>query len=366
MNGIMNFLGSLLGWVMWLAYELTHNYLVALVLFTVIMRALMLPMSIKQQKNTVRMSILKPKVDAINKKYAKNPQKAQQEVNKLYEQEGYNPFGGCSTMFLQLPILYGLIDVIYRPMTHLLRIPAETITKAREIMEKAGAVFGNGSKNIYDIQISMLGKASEYETELVKGLGQEVFDKMASIDLNFLGMNLGDTPSWSWNILVLIPILSFVTAFLSSFISMKVTGEQAAQGKGCMYGMLIGMPLMSAWFSTIVPAGVGLYWIIGNVVAGVQSVVLRKFITPEKLQAKMEKDKAKGKTPKKSKLMTKLMEAQEQAAAQQGAYSEKEAENAENKRNAQKEAERKLTLTEQEKLAEARKRYAEKYGDDVE
>ncbi len=364
MDGIMGIVGYPLGWVMWLAYKIIPVYSVALIIFTVIMRAIMLPMSVKQHKNSIRMQILKPKVDAINKKYEKNPQKAQEEVNKLYEKEGYNPFGGCSTLFLQLPILYGLIDVIYKPMTHLLRLDKDVILKAQEIFEKAGAKLVEG-KNTYSIQIAMLGKAEEYKTQLIDGLGAEVYEKMTSIDLNLFGINLGAIPEWSWNLLVLIPILSFVTALASSLISMKMSADQAASGKGCMYAMTFGMPLMSAWFSMMVPAGVGLYWIIGNILAGVQTVVLRKVITQESLEKELERQKAKGKKKKKSKFMTKLLEAQAQAAAQQGAASEQETADAKNKQKALKEAEQKLNLTDQQKLAEARRRYAEKYGDDI-
>ncbi len=364
MDGIMGIVGYPLGWVMWLAYKIIPVYSVALIIFTVIMRAIMLPMSVKQHKNSIRMQILKPKVDAINKKYEKNPQKAQEEVNKLYEKEGYNPFGGCSTLFLQLPILYGLIDVIYKPMTHLLRLDKDVILKAQEIMEKAGAKLVESGRT-YSIQIAMLGKAEEYKTQLIDGLGAEVYEKMTSIDLNLFGINLGAIPEWSWNLLVLIPILSFVTALASSLISMKMSADQAASGKGCMYAMTFGMPLVSAWFSMMVPAGVGLYWIIGNILAGVQTVVLRKVITQESLEKELERQKAKGKKKKKSKFMTKLLEAQAQAAAQQGAASEQETADAKNKQKALKEAEQKLNLTDQQKLAEARRRYAEKYGDDI-
>ena len=364
MNWLMNIIGYPLGWIMWLAYQVVPVYSIALIIFTIIMRAAMIPLSVKQQRNTAHMALFKPKIDAINKRYANNKQKAQEEINKLYEREGYNPFGGCSSLFIQLPIIYGLIDVVYRPMTHLLRLDKGVIAKAQEILEGVKAISNTKSLGV---ELEILGQLDKHKDILVDGLGADVYEKMTGLDLNLFGViNLGEIPTWAFNWLILIPIFSLLTALASSFISMKMTqttGE--AQGKGCSYAMMFGMPFMSAYFSFLVPAGVGLYWIISNVVAAVQSVVLRKIITPEKVAAKLERERASGKKAKKSKFMTKLLEAQEQAAAAQGAYSDKEKEASDKKQKALEDAKRTQGLSDKEKLAEARKRYAEKYGDDI-
>ena len=315
------------------------------------------------------MASFKPKIDEINKKYANNREKAQEELNKLYEREGYNPFSGCSSLLIQLPIIYGLIDVVYRPMTHILRLEGSVIATAQSILEKVGVEFAKGSSNA---QLTILGQLDAHRDVLIngtggiEGIGAEAFEKMSSLDLNLFGIiNLGQTPTWALNALILIPIFSLLTALASSFISMKTTQGENQQGKGCMYGMLFGMPFMSAYFSFIVPAGVGLYWIISNIVSAVQSVILRKLITPEKVAEKLEKNRQKGKKAKKSKFMQKLLQAQEQAAAQQGAYSDKEKAISDEQKKALEEAKRKKGLSDKEKLAEARRRYAEKYGDDI-
>lgn len=369
MTWLMNIIGYPLGWIMWLAYEIIPIYSIALIIFTVIVRAAMIPLSVKQQRNTVHMQLLRPKVEEIQKKYKNNPQKSQEEVNKFYEKEGYNPFSGCSTMFLQLPIIYGLIDVVYRPMTHLLRMPAEIIDRATKILTAIDADLV-GKRAGMDVQLKILGNLSKYEDKFIngidgiEGIGAKAFEEMSSIDLNLFGINLGDIPTWGWNLLMIIPVLSFVTALLSSIITMKMTDQSSGQGKGCTYGMMFGMPFISAYFSFLVPAGVGLYWIISNVVGTVQSIVLRKIITPEYVEKKLEADKKKGKKKKKSKFMQKLIEAQEAAAAQQGAASEGEVKAAKAKNAQVLEAEKKLSMSDKEKLAAARKRYAEKYGDE--
>lgn len=365
MNFIMEIVGWPLGWVMWLAYYLCENYLLALLIFTLIMRFVMVPFSVKQYKNNARMALFRPKIDAINKKYGDNREKAQEEINKLYEKEGYNPFGGCSTMLIQLPVLYGLIDVVYKPLTHVLRISKADISAVQKIIEAGEkAIDKDFAFRSHNVQLSMLEYLDKYKDQIIDEVGAPIFEKMANLDLVHFGIDFSQTPTWAFNMLVLIPILSFVTALASSIISMKMGETQTeGQAKGCSYAMMLGMPLMSAYFSTIVPAGVGVYWIFGNIFAGVQSIVLKKIITPEKVAAKLEADRKKGKKQKKSKLMSKLIEAQEQAAAQNGAYSEKEKAAADAKKAAQKEAQKKKGMTDQQRLAEARRRYDEKYGD---
>ena len=221
MNWLMNIIGYPLGWVMWLAYQVVPIYSVALIIFTIIMRLAMIPLSVKQQRNTAHMALFKPKIDAINKRYANNKQKAQEEINKLYEREGYNPFGGCSSLFIQLPIIYGLIDVVYRPMTHLLRLDKTIIAKAQEILEGTKAISNTKSMGV---ELEILGQLDKHKDILVDGLGQEVYDKMTSLDLNLFGViNLGEIPTWAFNWLILIPVFSLLTALASSFISMKMT-----------------------------------------------------------------------------------------------------------------------------------------------
>ncbi len=369
MNFIMNLFGYPLGWIMWLGYKIVPVYWVAIILFTFIVRAAMLPLSVKQQKNMAHGQLFRPKIDAINKKYSDNKEKAQEEINKLYAKEGYNPFGGCSSLFLQLPIIYGLIDVIYRPMTHLLRLPKEVIANAKSLLETVGVDF---TKNSLSAELTILGQLDKNRdlliegTSKIEGIGVKAFDKMSSIDLHFLGMNLGDTPTWAWNLLILIPIFSLITAMLSSYISMKQTSQGQDTNKGCNYAMTFLMPFMSAYFSFLVPAGVGFYWIISNIVAGVQGVILRKIYTPEKMKEILAKEKAKGKNKKKKKtFMEKMVEAQGAATAAQGAYSDKEKELSDEQKRALAEAKKRQNMKDKDKLAEARRRYAEKYGDDI-
>ena len=148
----MRILGIPLGWILHFCYSLVQNYGLALVMFTVLARVILLPLSIKQQKGMVKMAMFRPKMEEIQKKYAKNPQKMNEELTNLYAREGYNPMSGCLPTLIQFPILFGLIDVIYNPLTHLLRMDAATISNAVSI---AQSVLGEGGMSRYSKEMSI-------------------------------------------------------------------------------------------------------------------------------------------------------------------------------------------------------------------
>ncbi|MEG1943050.1 MAG: membrane protein insertase YidC, partial [Angelakisella sp.] len=133
MNFIMEIFGYPLGFIMWAMYKIIPNYAVALVLFTVLTKILLVPLAIKQQKGSVKMQIMQPKVQELQTKYKNNPQKMQDELQALYKRENYSMTAGCLPMLIQMPILFGLIDVIYKPLTHIMHVPAATLTAMMDI-----------------------------------------------------------------------------------------------------------------------------------------------------------------------------------------------------------------------------------------
>ena len=338
MDFIYSIIGYPLGWVMWFIYNfLGNSYVLSLLLFTIFTRLLMLPSTIKQQKNMVKNAMFKPKLDALQKKYGKNKEKYQEEMMKLYEKEGYNPMSGCLPMLIQFPILFGLIDVVYKPLTHILRLPGEVIDK---IVEISGLPAMRA-------QVWALGHISELEGQL----SADVIEKIQSIDMNFLGMNLGENPTWAWNMLLLVPILSGATAFISSFISTKFTSaSMEGQGGGMMKGMMLTMPLLSVWISFSVPAGVGLYWIFSNVISTVQTVIMHKIYDPQKIAA----EQAAAEEQRKEEERQARIEAKKEA---QKARIEGRADEISDEGLSQKEINKR-------KIAEARRRMAEKYGEE--
>lgn len=336
MNFIYTVIGYPLGWVMWFFYNILGNsYVLSLLLFTVFTRLLLLPSTIKQQKNMVKNAKLKPKLDALQKKYGKNKEKYQEEMMKLYEKEGYNPMSGCLPMLIQFPILFGLIDVVYKPLSHILRLPGDVIDT---IVEATG-------QNAMRAQVWVLGHLDTLEGVV----SADIIEQIKSLNMNFFGMNLGEQPTWAFNWLLIIPILSGITAYASSIISTKMTAQNM-EGAGMMKGMMLLMPILSVVISFSVPAGVGLYWIFSNVISAVQTVILHKVYDPQKIAAELEAQEEQ----KKEEERQARIEAKKEA---QLARKEGRADEITNEGLSQKEINKR-------KIAEARKRMAEKYGEE--
>lgn len=134
----MYILGYPLGLIMRLLYNLLHSYGWSLILFTLLIKLVMVPLSIKQQKSSAKIAAIQPQMQEIQKMYAKNQQKMNEEMQKLYEREKYNPAGGCLPMLITFLVLFGLIDVIYNPMRHILGMSNEVIAQATEILKGLG------------------------------------------------------------------------------------------------------------------------------------------------------------------------------------------------------------------------------------
>ena len=128
----MGFLAFILGPLMALLYQLIPNYAVTMIVFTVLVRILMLPLAIKQQKSTAKMSVYQPLMAEIQEKYKNNKEKQSEELLKIQQEYGYNPMSGCLPIILNLLVMFGIIEVVYRPVQYILGIPVNVITAAAE------------------------------------------------------------------------------------------------------------------------------------------------------------------------------------------------------------------------------------------
>ena len=367
--------GIPLGWIMWLLYKVIPSYGVVLILFTVLVKAALFPLSVKQQKSTAKMAVFQPKIDEINKKYANNKQKQQEEMMKLYEAHGYNPMSGCLPLLIQFPILFGIIDVVYKPLTHLLRIPKDVLTEAGEILKTNYQALGQA---VGQQQLQIISEMHNPEhAQWFASLGSNFMDKVSNFDYSFFGLDLGQTPTFALNWLILVPILSGATSLFVSILSMKMSPNGQQQQGGMMKGMMYGMPLLSVLFAFSLPVGVGIYWIISNLLSGVQSVLLNKLYNPEKYkaeyQAKLEEEEAKRRAEREKRRQRKLDRGEELSDED---LTEEELKKKKVKTSARTEEEEKAArakaeeeyLTAKEinrrRLAEARRQDAEKYGEE--
>lgn len=289
MNLIFGYIGYAFGYVLWLLYQVVSNYGVAIILFTLISKIVLLPFSIKQQKSMTKNASFTRKQQEIRQKYANDRQKMEQEISQLYQKEGISPTGGCLTMLAPFIIMFGVFYVVRNPLTNALHIDSGKVTQALEVLKQipgVGVNFGNSMYGEIDIikhfdQLkSFLPMFSESDVSSI-----EFFSK----GFNFLGLDLLGTPSQSSfsSMLWLIPVLCLVSSWASQFIMQKLSG-QAMQQQGCMKYSLYLLPLISVYFSYIVPAAVGFYWVMSTLLSLVQSIILNKFYSAGLITARSE------------------------------------------------------------------------------
>lgn len=287
---------KLFGYVVEFCYKIGgNNYLVGLIIFAVIVKIAMLPLSIKQQKNSIKQAKLRPKEMAIRKKYSgrndqPTQQKIQNEIMELYQRENFNPMGGCLPLLIQLPILLGLYQVIIRPLEFLCRVPKDVVSKImssdalKEIISKTlqeGEKLDTKIKNLSQIQLidHIEKNFSAFESDL----GAYIQSKSDLPNFEMFGMNLADNPNMSViTLLWIIPALTFVISYLSMKINKKFTynaneGVQNDPAAGCSTKLMDWMmPLMSTWIAFIVPGVIGIYWMFNNILGTVQQIILAK------------------------------------------------------------------------------------------
>lgn len=278
-----------LGKVLLFIYNLAfHNYGLAIIIFTIIVRLAMLPLTLKQYKSSAKMQEIQPLINDINKRYKDDKEKLNQELMKVYQEHNYNPASGCLPMLVQMPIILSLYWVIIQPLKFLLNKPEDTITKLIEVASKG-----------LNMEVVKMGTQKElltmnYFNENQEALSQVtgLLHKSELIDFtSFLGLHLGKTATYQPGVLfgpeagiyiplLILVILATVTTYFSSKLSMPAMNNNAKNGAmGCSSNSMMYMgPAMTLLFSFQLPAGVILYWMVGYVVAIAQQLYINKYI----------------------------------------------------------------------------------------
>ena len=262
----------------------------SIIILVVIIRLLLTPLMLKSTKSTARMQVLQPKMLEIQERYADDPQRQAEEMQKFYQEEGFNPMSGCLWSFLPLPILMALYYIIREPIVYFMNFGGKdaglaVVNAARSLIEGAGIEIV-ASPGYEQIAISNIIN-SQFPDFIAEHPG------WVNIDYHFLGIDLIQTPwsavsSLSTGItlaavgLILIPIISGVFSFLLSKVSMSQSAQTAA-ANGSTKMMMWMMPLMSIYIAFIVPAALGVYWAAQSAFSIIQEMVLGKFYT-KKLQ----------------------------------------------------------------------------------
>ncbi len=294
------------GLLLMFLYNITHNYLIAIVLFTVIVKLILMPFQMKSKKGMMRQQLLNPEIQEIQKKHAGNQQKQSEEMQRIYREAGVSPMSGCLWSLLPFPILIALYQAIRKPLTVMMGVP-------KALLAAGGAVYEKLQELGYPV--AQLTQSQIGATEFINSH----FSEFAGLDSHLkpmtftvLGLDLSAVPNWriwtfDWSSpstwwpavgLFLIPVLAALFMWLSTKISTALQKdlpganvEQLEKSSNSLMMIIIG-PVMSLWFAFVLPAAMGVYWIVNSVVSILVDVFLTKLYAKTMLSEFAEKEAA--------------------------------------------------------------------------
>lgn len=274
----MSYLGTALGWIMSLIYDLIHNYGLSIIVFTFFTKLLLFPLSLLTQKNSINMVRLMPEENALKIKYIDDKDKLADERLALYKRYKYHPILGTVPLLIQIPLVLGLVYVIYRPLSFVLQIDGSIIDSMKDWLINV-VQSTKTEDNIYQVEI--INKIKDGIVPEGSGFASAIAD-IKALDMHFLGFDLSRSPSIkSMDKYILVPILSGISAWLLCVVQNKINILQMAAGNANKITTTIFMVAFSTYFAFLVPAGVGLYWIFGNIFA-IPSMMLTNLCMPPK------------------------------------------------------------------------------------
>ena len=283
-------------WLMLRLYDWTGNYGLSIILFALAVNLILLPFMAKSKKSTMRTTRLQPMIQELQTRHAGNQQKLNEEMQKLYREEGINPMSGCLWSLIPFPILIALYSVIRQPLTRMMFIAEEAATTLQDFFINKGWYVVPAKPDAY-FEIKLAGIVHEHWSELQEAIaaGEGVLSgvdltRLKDIDFGFWGMDLGSVPNWKfWTFdfssskiwlpalgLFLIPVISTLLSWLQMKVGNMSNPQQDAQAEASMKSMTLMMPLMSLWFCFIMPAAMGVYWIANSVFGMVRDYFLTK------------------------------------------------------------------------------------------
>lgn len=282
---MFKFFANIFGYVLNFIYGIVNNYGIAIILFTIILKLIMLPMSIKQQKTLKKSTKIQKQVQEIQDKYKNDPTRMQQEVMDLYKRENMSPFSGCLSSILQIILVISMFYLVSRPLTYMKHVEPELINQYAQELQEAGE-----SMNYQEIAI-IRNKATE--------------DERVNINMEFLGLNLSAVPSQNysdWKVFI-IPVLYVATSFVSTRITANMNKSKKKEEKPEVTSdskelvkkddddidmveemnknMTMMMPLMTVSIALIAPLGLALYWLVNNLIMLAERLILNSFMEKE-------------------------------------------------------------------------------------
>ena len=287
------FLAILIGPLVKVLYNLIGNYAVTMVVATLILKLLLFPLAIHQQKSTAKMSVFQPLMNEIQQKYKNDPQKQQEEMMKLQQEHGFNPMAGCLPMLLTMLVLFGFLGVVYYPVHYIFGVSDAAV---REACQALGLATANAT-TMQTALIQAIHNGAVIDPAIISA---DVVNEIKNFNTVFFGMDMCDIPGFNLTPIAIFPIIAAVTMILSYFINQKLSG-MGAQMQGSMKIMMWVMNLMFVSFCFNAPVGFSLYYGVSNLFQIGQSFVTYKIYSPEKFKAQYEAELAAKRAEKKKK-----------------------------------------------------------------
>lgn len=281
MDTVMYYICYPFGYVMKWCWELLGNYGLAIILFTLCTKIILLPVSVWVHKNSIKMVTIQPDINFIKAKYYGDRDRIAEEETKLYKKIGYSPFASVVPLLLQLLLLSAVVYIVKQPLTSILHISGETV-------EALARSFGLEESDQLGV-IRMIQSGAETDTSL-----SAVVSQIKSFDLSFAGFSLGVEPYKTWGIYTLVPVIAGASSLLLCWVQNAINVLQAEQSKLNKYGMTVLSVGISLSLGFFVYSGVALYWVASNLFAIVQQLVLNAVINPKKYvdYSKLEESRA--------------------------------------------------------------------------
>ena len=283
---VFNFIGSIFGYVLWAIFWVFQNFGIAIIVFTLIFRAILFPSSIKQQRSMAANASLQAKQKEIREKYANNKAKQNEEIQKLYEKEGVSPMSGCATSLFPMFIMLGIYYSVVRPLSNVIHLSADAINHINMIP----GVYTTQSNIYSEINaLRLFTNPSNVDLLINHGLPANEIHSIHNLagGFNFLGLDLLAIPKDTGftSPIIIIPILCLVTSLGSQILTMKMQGNPMQGQQGCTKYMLLLLPLLTVYISYIVPGAVGFYWVWSTIFGFVQTLLINKFFSTAHMNA---------------------------------------------------------------------------------
>ena len=288
MSIINTLLGTPLGYIIYLAYRLTGSYGLAIVIFAVVVRIVLFPVTTLAHRNSIRFLQIQPALHIVKQRYSGDKERLNEEQYELYKKEKYNPSIGLVPLFLQLFLIMGILQVIYNPLQHLLHLSSgeiKAITSANWVPFAVHAGSGEQLRIMEAIQRSenldgIRAALSSFPD------ADGTIALISNTDLRFFGLNLGETPSLrNPTSALIVPIVSALSALVFCLIQNAISPGAISQSKGTNNGLTVFTVALSLYFALVTPVGVGIYWTMGNLMGIVSTFALNALYNPKKLAA---------------------------------------------------------------------------------